>query len=500
VLSGLTVCAALTALVAGVAGAWSPCGFSMVETIGDALGDTRRAVTLAASIAFTAGALVGGVVTFGGLAVVGRLLDAQAGGLGEAMGAALALAAAVADWRGVRIAPQIRRQVPESWRRRAPLAVACGLYGVLLGLAFTTFVLAFAVWALAGISLAAGDPTLGVAIGVAFGAGRAAPVLWMAPGMRDGRGARRLDRMAGEPRLWLGLRRLDALGLSLCALLLSGASATAAIVVPGATDPSAAPGGLAWQAVNGPGELHRRSGTTAIALPGSYPALGGSLIAWQGAGLITVADASSLAPVASIPAANVSALAVSNDWVVYRGAQADGGESIIASPLASPATARTIAGARPAGELGRPAIDGSEVVFALDTPRSSAIEMVNLASGAWRVLRFAPRAALLNPSLLNGRLLYERVSRCSQELRLGAAGNGRHERVLLRLASTVRRDPGYQPGYEHAYNSGSRCRNRHAGRGARMRLGPTALSASRAYVTEIPSSSSVHARIVSRAR
>ena len=85
--------------------------------------------------------------------------------------AALALAAAVADWRGLRIAPQIRRQVPERWRWIMPLPLACALYGVLLGLGFTTFVLAFAVWALAGISFAAGEPALGALIGVAFGAG-----------------------------------------------------------------------------------------------------------------------------------------------------------------------------------------------------------------------------------------------------------------------------------------------------------------------------------------
>ena len=39
-----------------------------------------------------------------------------------------------------------------------PMPVAAGLYGILLGLGFTTFVLSFGVWALAGISVALGDP------------------------------------------------------------------------------------------------------------------------------------------------------------------------------------------------------------------------------------------------------------------------------------------------------------------------------------------------------
>ena len=44
-----------------------------------------------------------------------------------------------------------------------PVPLAAGLYGVLLGLGFTTFILSFAVWALAGIAVALGDPALGVA-------------------------------------------------------------------------------------------------------------------------------------------------------------------------------------------------------------------------------------------------------------------------------------------------------------------------------------------------
>jgi hypothetical protein len=499
VLSGLAVCAALTAVIAGVTGAWSPCGFSMVETIGTALGDERRAATLAASATFALGAMLGGVLTFGGLAVLGHLVSHRTAGLREALGASLALAAAIADWRGVKIAPQIRRQVPERWRWTTPLPLACGLYGILLGLAFTTFVLAFAVWALAGISFATGDPLLGVLVGVAFGLGRALPVLLMAPGFNHGGdGPRRLDGMAGEPRMWLGLRRLDALGLSLCAVFLSGASASAAVLA-NATDPSVGGGQLAWQRVNGPGQLRQRSGRM-IALPGSLPALGGSRIAWQGGGAITIADPISLATVATFPVAGVTALAVSDGWVVYR-AQAPGGrESLIGVSLLGAATTRPIATAKSAGEIGRPELDGAEVVFAESGPRRSAIELVDLATGARRPLRVATRnAALLNPSLLGGRLLYERVDRCVQQLRIGSPTGSRGEQVLLSLPSTVALDPGYQPGYEHHYNSASMCRNRGAGRGAAPRLGPSALSATAAYVTVIHSNSS-HARVISVSR
>ncbi|MFI4991907.1 MAG: hypothetical protein ACHQHO_13480, partial [Solirubrobacterales bacterium] len=287
-LGGLAVSAALTALVAGITGAWSPCGFSMVDTIGSALGDARRGATLVAGATFALGTLIGGVITFAGLALLGALVGDGVAGLREGLGAALALAAAVADWRGVRIAPQIRRQVPERWRWTMPLPLACALYGVLLGLGFTTFVLAFAVWALAGVSFASGDPLVGIAVGLAFGAGRALPVLWMAPGLRGGEGARRLDEMAEAPRMWLGLRRLDALGLGLCALALLGASAAAATIasVPGAqpagvpvriahaTDPSVIGGALAWQPVGGAGFVSG-AGAAPHAQPRARPARGG---------------------------------------------------------------------------------------------------------------------------------------------------------------------------------------------------------------------------------
>jgi hypothetical protein len=493
VLSGLAICAAITAVIAGITGAWSPCGFSMVDTIGTALGDARRPAMYVACTTFTLGAVAGGMLTFGGLASAGMLISHHADGVREALGVGVALAAAIADWRGVRIAPQIRRQVPERWRRTMPLALACGLYGMLLGLGFTTFVLAFAVWALAGISFAAGSPLLGLLIGFAFGVGRAMPIIWMAPGLRGGDGARRLDEMAAEPRLWLGLRRLDALGLGLCALFLSG-SAAAAAVLPAASDPSAAGGDLAWQAVNGPGMLRLGSGQTSV-LPGTDPALGPSSIAWQSNGQITVADRVSMTPRATFPVARISALAVSDSWVVYRDPGPGGAEKLVGLSLLG-GMQRDVAAALPAGELGRPALDESTVVFTIDTPRRNVIETVDLATGARRVLRSTTAgSALLNPALLDGRLLYERVDRCAQELRIGSPNTPNHDRVLLSMRSAVRRDPGYEPGYEHAYNGASLCRNRGSGRGGATLLGPTALAASAAYVTET-SADLAHARIV----
>jgi hypothetical protein len=218
----LTALLLIAALAAGVTGAWSPCGLSMVETLApDGFARPLR-TPLAGGATFALGALAGGAVTFGGLALIGSALGA---GGPAAVGAAavIAVAAAAAEARGLRIAPQVRRQVPEAWRRVLPVPLAAAGYGVLLGLGFTTFVLSFALWALAGASIALGDPALGLAIGLAFGAGRALPVILLAPFAGTDRGGAITAAMCERPAILLGLRRIDAVALAACAVALGSA-------------------------------------------------------------------------------------------------------------------------------------------------------------------------------------------------------------------------------------------------------------------------------------
>jgi len=483
-LDGLLLTLTLTAFVAGLTGAFSPCGFSMVDTIGSALGNTRLRITQLACATFTIGAVVGGILTFGGLALVGQLVGDTSSSLAQSLGIVIALMAAIADWRGLRIAPQIRRQVPERWRWTMPLPLAGGLYGVLLGLGFTTFVLSFAVWALAGLSVAVGSLPLGLGVGAAFGFGRALPVVWLAPTWHAGHGAERLERMASEPRLWLGLRRLDAVGLLLGALLMSG-SAASAMILPAATDPSVSTGALVWQPLSGPGVLRLQAGEQQ-ALPGTDPALGETMIAWYNPGQLTVAALATMTPTLVLPATNVTAIAVSNSWVVYRDHGPHDEDNLIGVSLANPAERRYVAGSRLPGQIGRPSLEGALVVFTVDTRQHNKIASLNLAAGERHTLRYSDSGvALLNPSLLDGQLLYESINRCAQELRLGPADSTNHDRTVLSLPSTVARDPGYEPGYEANWNSASLCPNRSSGPGGTTRLGPTALSPSAGYVTEI---------------
>jgi hypothetical protein len=489
----LAVSAGLTAVVAGIAGAWSPCGLSMLDTIGSALGDARRAMVLLAVATFTTGAVVGGVVTFGGLALLGELLGGH-GQLRDVLAGVIASAAAVADWRGLRIAPQIRRQVPERWRWIMPLPLACGLYGVLLGLGFTTFVLAFAVWALAAISVAGDSVSLGIIVGAAFGVGRAIPIACLTPHLGSEDGQRRLDRISVDPRLWLGLRRIGAVGLTLCVVALAAATALGnslgsklTKLASSATDPSAAGGLVAWQSIGGSGVLQRATGARSP-LPGDLPALGNANVAWEQGADIVVANATTLATEATVPlpaGATLSALAVSDSWLVISALPVGGGAELFAISLADPTTSTPISRAPLAGEIGRPAIDGSDLVFSTSSASSSAIVEVDLATGT-RTTLHATRANYLlqNPVLSGGRLLYEKVGRCEQKLLLGPTRSGARSRLLLGLPSTVRRDPGYQPGYQRNWDSASHCPNRGAGPGGKITLGTIALDGMNAYVTE----------------
>jgi hypothetical protein len=348
-------------------------------------------------------------------------------------------------------------------------------------------VLSFAVWALAGVSVAAGSPVVGVAVGLAFGLGRALPVLWIAPRLGSAAGDRALERLALEPRLWLGLRRLDAVGLGACAALLGTSSALAA-TIGGATDPSVDGAIMAWQRVGGHGVLSALSVTET--LPGALPAVGGGNVAWVTARGVAISrgyQSGALQIVPAPPGATIDALAISGEWLVVRDRGANGIANLFAIALSGDGARRYIAGSGTPGAIGRPAIEGVHVAYSVSSAGGSVIDEVDLGSGARTVLRSATRdVQFANPALAEGRLLYERVDRCAQELLLGSPADASHDRVLLSLPSTVERDPGWQTGYQHAWNSASLCRNRGPGAGGTETLGATALGAGDAYVTESP--------------
>ena len=469
----LTAVLIAAAFVAGLTGAWSPCGFSMVSTLGEHA--RGRAATLAACAAFVPGALAGGVLTFGGLALLGALLGG--GALALAAAAVLAGAAALAELAGVRIAPQIRRQVPEQWRRTLPLPLAAAGYGVLLGLGFTTFVLTFAVPALAGVSLAVGDPVLGALAGLAFGAGRALPVVTLAPLAEHPIGLRATDLMAERPAILRGFRAADALALAATALVLTTETAQAqgpSVAADGATDPSAFGQELAWQVPRANGMLAR--GGTVSALPAARPAIGGPYLAAIADGEIRVADRTTGTQVLALPAGRTNSLAVSERWlVIHRTGRRD---HIVVVPLPGGGPERVVARAA-AGQLGRPALDGDRLVFHVAGRSESRIDQIDLASGARLAVRRSNRESLTNPSVRGDRLLYVATNQWAQRLVLD-------NRTLMRIAPAIRADKGWSTDYgPHTRKRRPTRPPKEGPRGTTTLLHTTALADDAAYVTRL---------------
>jgi len=449
----MLIALAAAALVAGLAGAWSPCGFSMVDTLAPHGYAGRMRITAVACATFAVGALVGGVATFGGLALLGGALGAGHGAA-VTVAVALLLAAAVGDAAGRRIVPQVRRQVPESWRRVLPVPLAAALYGVLLGLGFTTFVLSFAVYALAAACLALGDADVGLAVGLAFAAGRIVPVVVLAPLQDTDRGVDLAAAMAERPGVLRAIRAVGALALGVAALALAlggvpASAATASLLTDDGTDPSAAVATLAWQRPGGGNGIIARAEGTPLVLPGTDPAVGPDTVVWRDGESLVVADQLTLRELLRIVAPGAEEPALSARWLIWRAH--DGGGDVLRmldlqAPGLPPADIRRV----PAPvRIGRPSLDGDHLVFHVAQRSESRIEEIYLPTRRRTTLRIgADGAQLLNPSEEGGELLYVSASFERQRVLLGPrrSRRGDRDRVLLSMPPTVRRDAGHERG------------------------------------------------------
>ncbi|MFN2615813.1 MAG: hypothetical protein ABR581_01680 [Thermoleophilaceae bacterium] len=475
-LSSLALVLGGTAVLAGVTGAWSPCGFSMVDTLAAAARENGRRVLPPALATFSIGALAGGAALFGGLAGIGALLR-LGGGAATAVAVAVAAAGAAAEVCGVRIRPQVRRQVPEPWRRVMPLPLAAGLYGVLLGVGFATFVLTLAVVALAAICAALGDPAVGLTVGLGFGLGRLLPVVALAPIAERPAGYAALELMAERPLALRGLRVADGLALAACAAALAGGTAAAATRVSAdATDPSTAGHTLAWQRPGDGGVFV--DGSRTVPVPGQDPAVGGPFVAWHTGDHVVVARRDSLQHVFDRDIPGVGELAVSGRWLVYRRLRPGGGRVIGARRIFSPDLERHVASSRSGSALGRPSVDGDRVVYHVSGRGGSALRIMDVLRGRRRTLLRSGDAQLLNPSLLGRALVYVRIGRCGQQLVLRRRGR---RRVLARGRPLAGQDAGFEP---HHTPQGSRrpCRHPHP---TTAMFWTTALSARFGYVAVI---------------
>jgi hypothetical protein len=444
-LSGVELSLAGAALLIGLTGAWSPCGFSMVETIGLSGDGARRRTTIASCATFAPGAVLGGIVTFGVLSALGEVVHGVGGRAAYGVAAAIAVAAAVAEARGTRIAPQIRRQLPERWRWTMPMPLAAALYGVLLGLGFTTFVLSFGVWALAGIAFALGDPQLGLVIGAAFGIGRAIPVIVVAPVVDGPLGVRCVELMAERPALYRVFRLGDAATLGLVAVALAAtANANAARTeAPNGADPSTAGKALAFQREDRSGVL--RTGRQRSPLPGRDPAIGGPYAAVISGPQIKILRRFSQNEVGSVRVPEAEAVAISRNWLAYltvkRGDYALKARGI--RHPANPGKLKRIASVSRPAQIGHPSVHRGRVFYAVSRRSANSIKRRKLRSGKPHTVVRSRTAQLSNPSVRRRHLLYVRAKRARhgpqatrtpklrQSLILKRIGRKRSQRIYL---------------------------------------------------------------------
>src|SRR5579862_4349898 len=423
--------------------------------------DTVRAARTSA-VVMAAALVASSAATLATFALVGSALPMRRELLAVAL--ALALLAAVGDALALRVRPQIPLQVPERWRRLLPLPLASFLYGAVLGTGLSSAMPAFAGWAIVTVAVATGRPGTAAVAGVALGVGRALPIVLGVEAAAHPRGLR--------------LVRSGCAGALALAVIGLAPSAAAAAPIGQAVDPSAAGGDLAWQQP-GPGGFLLRAGAEPQRLPGADPAIGGGLIAWHDGDTVTVADRATLQPRFQERIVGARQLAVSDEWLVIRQVQPDGTWRLIVQSIADTNVHRVIAEARPPRTVGRPAVDGATVVYAVSSRRGSSIVAVSLPGGKASTVRRSRFDLLLDPSVVGGALLYDEVARCDQFLRLGPL-SGAGGRVLYTLPPLAGQDSGRERGHTR---EGSRTPCRPPVEPTTRMLWTTALGGGAAYVT-----------------
>lgn len=141
-------------------------------------------------------------------------------------GLLIALAVAVfALARELRMLPlpllQSRRQTHGTWAKMFPSTVAAVLWGLDVGLVFTTQLTFAGIWLLIAVAILVGSPTFGAALFATYWLGRSLSV-WLAPLLlRDASAiSQLLASIVGQRRL---ARRIHAAGLAWAVVVLGAA-------------------------------------------------------------------------------------------------------------------------------------------------------------------------------------------------------------------------------------------------------------------------------------
>ena len=284
-------------------------------------------------------------------------------------------------------------------------ALAAGLYGILLGLGFTTFVLSFGVWALAGISVALGDPWLGFLIGAAFGIGRAIPVIAVAPIVDSPLGTRCIELMAERPALYRAFRLGDAATLCLLAAALTATATATAARTRCRTAPTPRRRQGARLPETGRSGVVRLEGHT-YRLPGRDPAIGGNYVAViSGGDEIRILDRFTRQAGRLGVGAGAQAIAICPQWLTYmaiRRGRYRLRARRINRPGSAQATRRGSPRFRAPAKSGIRASTAGAVFYAVSRRHRNSIKRLNLRTRERGARCFAPVGQLLNPAAPGG--------------------------------------------------------------------------------------------------
>lgn len=176
----LATLAAVTAVAAAVRSTWSPCGLSMLSTI-TPIGERGRNHRYRATATwFVVGAVAGGAVLGGLMALLaaGARLVGLPGPTALSSATVAAAVAAASDSRlfGRRL-PVIRRQVNERWLDRYRSWVYGAGFGWQIGVGLTTYIMTAGVYLTIVLAALTASPLVALAVGTLFGLVRGLAVL-----------------------------------------------------------------------------------------------------------------------------------------------------------------------------------------------------------------------------------------------------------------------------------------------------------------------------------
>jgi MFS family permease len=231
--------AVVVAAVAGVRGAWSPCGLSVLSSL-NPLSERARGHRFGVTAAwYVAGAVVGGAALGTGCALMGAAIAV----LGPpapwrwVVVLCAAVAAVVSDSRAVRFAlPHHPRQVDERWLVSYRRWIYAGGYGVQIGTGFATYIMTAALYLTVVLVTLSGSAATAFWVGIEFGAVRGLTLLLVAR-------ARTPDRLRA---LLARVDSLDTVSLQTAAAASASVAAVAAGALGGAVAAAVVAAALGW--------------------------------------------------------------------------------------------------------------------------------------------------------------------------------------------------------------------------------------------------------------